>query len=130
MHWILLVLFTIGIIFSVSAGLATLAYILFILLIADLIGGFISKLFSGAAGVASGALEIAEEEAQEVANAKTKHPAGKKFLEEGIGKIGKELGKREKEKEEHKKMKSKLSLASAVGAVENFLSGFGKLFRK
>ena len=130
MHWLLLLAFVVGILYSLSAGQITLSYILAILLVADLVGGVISKFFSALGAVAKGLRETAEEEAQEVADAKTKYPSGKKFIDEGLGRIGKEMGKKEMEREEKKKMKSKLSVANAVGAVDNFLMGFSKLFKR
>ncbi len=130
MHWLLLIVFVLGIIFSVSAGQVTLAYALAALFIADLIGGVVSKFFSGLGAIAAGVGETIEAEGEEVAAAKTKNPAGKKFIDEGLSRIAKETGKREKDKKEGKKMKQKLGVDTVVGAVDNFMTGFSKLFRK
>ncbi|HLC92104.1 MAG TPA: hypothetical protein VJH23_00150 [archaeon] len=130
MQLVLLIVFLLAIIFLVQAKIVWLAGIVFLLLLLDLFGGVVSKFFGfvGAAAEATG--EIVAEEAGEVEAAKTKYPHGKKFIDEGLGRIGKELGKKEKERDEKKKMKSKLNVANAVGAIDNFMMGFGKLFKK
>ena len=130
MHWLLIIFFIAGIVFSVSAGQVLLAYLLAILFIADLMGGVVSKFFTALWQIGSALGETAEAEAEEVATANTKYPSGKKFLDEGLGRIGKEVGKREKEKKERKRMKQKLGVDTAVGAVDNFMTGFSKLFKK
>jgi len=127
---ILLIAFLIAIIFLVQAKIVWLAAIVFLLLLLDLFGGVVSKFFGFTGAVIEAAGDTISEEAAEVEAAKTKSPSGKKFLDEGFARIGKETGKREKDKAEGKKMKTKLTVPNIVGAVDNFMMGFSKLFKR
>ena len=130
MQALLLLAFIIAIIALVQARLVWLAAIVLLIMLADLFGGAIAKFFGFLGATANVIGETASEEAAEVEAAKTKPPAGKKFIDEGLSRIGKEAGKKEVEKKEGKRMKSKLSVTNVVGAIDNFMMGFGKLFRR
>jgi ABC-type bacteriocin/lantibiotic exporter with double-glycine peptidase domain len=63
-------------------------------------------------------------------SAKTKSNSGRKFFEESFKTIGKEIGKSEKARIQHKKIKSTFGIESFSSIAENLLQGIGKLMKK
>ncbi len=126
----LLVVFILAIFLLAQFKLVWLAFIVFLLLLFDLFGGAFSRFVGFLGAVAEGIGQTASEEAVEVEAAKVKTPSGKKFIDEGLSKIGKEVGKSEKEKLGHKRTKSRLTVGNLVAAVDNFMTGAAKLFKR
>ena len=114
----------------ISINQAGLALLTGIVLLADLAGGLLSGVIGALFGTFGALKETAQGEAAEVEAAKVKYPSGKKAFEEGFGRLCKEFGKREKDKQEGKMIKSKLNTANLAASVENFLAGIGKALKK
>ncbi|MCR4368346.1 MAG: hypothetical protein NUV67_00390, partial [archaeon] len=73
----------------------TLLYATLILLLADLVGGIISKILAGIWGILTGIVGTAKGEVEEMDKAKPKPPKGMEFISKGLERTGKELGKAE-----------------------------------
>ena len=133
MQLLVLTLLIVLVFISVASGAVWLAFIIGLVLLADLLGGVVSKILGFFYSLITGLVETGKEEAVEIEAAKGKPPSGKKFFGEGFSQAGKGLGKGEKARQEEKENQlfgEKLSVAGVVGGVENFMAGLGKLFRK
>ena len=119
------------ILYFVQAGMALPAMMLFILLIVDIVGGYVSKFLSFLWTLASGVAETGKYEFDELEKTSSKAPAGKKFLEEGLLRTGKAIGKGEAAKAQGKKIAEKRPDGEVVHtAISDFLDGVGKLMKK
>lgn len=102
----------------------------FALIILEVLGNFASKMLSFIKMVFSGAWDTLEAETQAVESAKTKSSSGKKFLEDSLKSFGKEIGKTEKAKDQHKKVPSGFVPGSLASMADNFLQGMAKIMKK
>jgi len=131
MHPLVLLALVALIIFFVYAQLVWLAFLLGLVIVADLLGGFTTRLIGGIATLIGAIFGAASTEQVEMDRAKPKAPEGKKFFEKSLERTGKSLGKAEKAKSEGKKVKDKRDDWEKVGeAADEFLKETGKLFRR
>ncbi|GEM_PF-6034195 len=128
---LILILALLGlIIFFVQAGMMLPAIIVFLVLIADIAGGYLSKFLSFLGALGSGLLDTGSSEFKELEAAKTKHPAGKKFLEEGLSRTGNAIGKGEAAKAQRKKIGEKRPDPEvAHSAISGLMDGIKKLMK-
>ncbi|MEM4261965.1 MAG: hypothetical protein QXZ13_01770 [Candidatus Diapherotrites archaeon] len=88
-------------------------------------------LISFVKSIFSAFFEIAKSESEKVASAKTKYISGKKYAEEYLKTLGKEIGKGEKAKAQKKLLPPiKLSLSTFASMADNLLQGILKLLKK
>ncbi len=129
---LILILALLGLIaFFLQAGMSLAAIIVFLLLIADILGGYVSAFLSFLWALWNGLLETGSAEFDELEKTRTHSPAGKKFLEEGLSRTGEALGKGEAAKSEGKRVTDKRPAPESVHtAISDFMTGLGKLFRK
>lgn len=131
MQFTLLVVLVVLILLFAQAGMTLPAFIVVLLLFADIIGGYATKFLSSIWGIITGLLETGRAEFDELEKTRTKAPTGKKFLEEGLERTGKAIGKGEATKKQRKRTEDKRDDAEKIAtAITDFMSGLGKLFKK
>ncbi len=92
---------------------------------------FLSFVFSFFKAIISFFKEVFETEKETVGKAKIKHVSAKKYAEESLKTIGKELGKAEKARKQKKQQpKLDLSLSTLAGIADSLLQGLGKVLKK
>lgn len=129
---LILILALLGLIaFFLQAGNSLAAIIVFLLLLVDILGGYVSAFLTFLWALWKGLLETGSAEFDELEKTKTHSPAGKKFLEESLLRTGKALGKGEAAKSQGKRITDKRPAPEAVHTgISDFMAGLGKLFRK
>ncbi|VVB98939.1 Uncharacterised protein [uncultured archaeon] len=117
--------------FGMQYGQPMLFWAALMLLLADILGGYVSALFSFIWDVLNGLFDTGKEEYAELEATKTKYVSGKKFIEDGLGRTGKAVGKGEKAKADGKRIKEERQDGEIVHtAASDFLTGLGKIFKK
>ena len=117
--------------FFLYAGMASAATIIFILLLVDIAGGYITAFLGFIWRIITGIADTGKGEFDELEKTKTNYPQGKKFLEDGLSRTGKAIGKGEAAKASGKKIVEKRPDGEVVhDSISDFLNGIGKLFKK
>lgn len=118
------------IIFFAQAGMGLAAVILFLVLAADIAGGYLTKFLSFIWALIRGLLDTGSAEFDELEKTKTKAPAGKKFLEESLERTGKALGKADAARAQRKKVDEKRPDPEVVhSAISGLMDGIRKLMK-
>lgn len=113
-----------------GSGVVWAGWLIVFLVLLDVIGGFLIRVFKFGGAVVSGISETGGNEFENVAAAKTKYPSGMKFAEDTLKITGKEIGKGEKAKHQHKKTEKWLAIPDVVSFSGNILQGIGKVLKK
>ena len=115
----------------VASGNSLLAAIVFMLIVADMLGGIAGGFISSIWNILTGLRQIGDDEYKELEGAKTKYYSGMKFFEEGITRSAKAVGKGEGAKAQGKKIKDERDSAEIIHtAVSDFMAGLGKILKK